>query len=584
MVRCSSRGWSRGAASFHQRSKWAPPRRRRRAPARRRSRAARRRRPRCRGAGRGARAPHVVEQPAVVGPELVVGSQSPSTRACRRNRSRETTGSMRAVLHLPLGDDRDAVQGDPLEGHDAAALLAPSAARCRCAASRCPPTASTCSGSICATPPGVEPVGLHQLGRDDQGGGFLASGRAGRDDEAGAARAEVLALLLPCSPTWLQQPGEQGRSSPSAGSPAPSTSQLQLARDPPELAVQVLPLADPQVVEELLACTAAGKRWRTAPSAAPAGAATGAARRAGPTSGRRSGRAASAASSCLSSGRSRGSWMDSAATMTSTSRTQPSRPASTTIRPIRGSTGSCASWRPTVVSPVVQGAELLEQRHAVAHVAPVRRLDEGELLDVAQAQRGHLQQHRGEVGAQDLGLGELRAGEEVLLAVQADADAVGDAPAAAGALGRRRLADRLDGQPLHLGPVAVAGDARGAGVDDVPDAGHRQGGLGDVGREHDAPATVCAAKTRCCSAADSRPYSGTTSAVDRPAQRVGGVPDLPLALTGTPARRPGPRGSSSQAATMPRSGPGPPPAGGSGPRPGRCGRSPRGPARRRSAG
>ena len=35
--------------------------------------------------------------------------------------------------------------------------------------------------------------------------------------------------------------------------------------------------------------------------------------------------------------------------------------------------------------------------------------------------------------------------------------------------------------------VAVARDARGAGVDDVPDAGHGQARLGDVGREDDAP-------------------------------------------------------------------------------------------------
>ena len=62
--------------------------------------------------------------------------------------------------------------------------------------------------------------------------------------------------------------------------------------------------------------------------------------------------------------------------------------------------------------------------------------------------------------------------------------------AAALALVGRGLRDRLDRQPLHLEPVAVAGDPGGAGVDHVLDAGHGQRGLGDVGGEHDPPAGV----------------------------------------------------------------------------------------------
>lgn len=52
----------------------------------------------------------------------------------------------------------------------------------------------------------------------------------------------------------------------------------------------------------------------------------------------------------FSAGRSRGSWMESAAAITITSRTTPSRSASITIRAIRGSTGSWASFRPSGVS------------------------------------------------------------------------------------------------------------------------------------------------------------------------------------------------------------------------------------------
>ena len=56
------------------------------------------------------------------------------------------------------------------------------------------------------------------------------------------------------------------------------------------------------------------------------------------------------ACACWSAGRSRTSWIESAAAITITSSTQPSPAASSTIRPIRGSTGSCASRRPSCVS------------------------------------------------------------------------------------------------------------------------------------------------------------------------------------------------------------------------------------------
>jgi hypothetical protein len=71
---------------------------------------------------------------------------------------------------------------------------------------------------------------------------------------------------------------------------------------------------------------------------------------------------------------------------------------------------------------VVEGPELLEEQHAVADLAAVGRVHEREVLDVAQAQRRHLQQDRGEVRAQDLGIGEARALEEVVLAVEPHAD------------------------------------------------------------------------------------------------------------------------------------------------------------------
>ena len=109
---------------------------------------------------------------------------------------------------------------------------------------------------------------------------------------------------------------------------------------------------------------------------------------------------------------------------------------------------------------------------------------------------------------------------------------------------------------------------------------------------------VCAAKTRCCSAADSRAYSGRISVPsaalrDQLAQRVGGVPDLPLAGLRKTRMSPGPSAASSSTAsqiawiwsrTSPRRRRRPRrprrarPAAGSAPPPGRCGRRPRRPA------
>ena len=125
--------------------------------------------------------------------------------------------------------------------------------------------------------------------------------------------------------------------------------------------------------------------------------------------------------------------------------------------------GRCAVSVGRSPSPRRQRPELAQQPQTVVDLAGVRRLDEREGGDRAQVGGGHLQDHRGQVGAQDLRLGELRPAEEVLLVVQPDADPGRDPAAATGALVGRGLGDRLDRQPLHLRPGGVARDPRGAG-------------------------------------------------------------------------------------------------------------------------
>jgi len=185
---------------------------------------------------------------------------------------------------------------------------------------------------------------------------------------------------------------------------------------------------------------------------------------------------------------------------------------------------------------VVHRAQFGQQRVTVGNRLARRRLDEGEGVHIAQAQRLHAQDHASQRTAQDLGVGETRPAVELVLAVQADADAVGHAPATPRALLRRGLADGLDLQLLDLAAPAVALHTRHAAVDDVADARHRERGLGDVGGQHDAPAIAGFENTVLFGLAQAReerqdlgrrPPLGVLQQVA--AQVVGGLADLALA-------------------------------------------------------
>ncbi|CFM79019.1 Uncharacterised protein [Bordetella pertussis] len=124
---------------------------------------------------------------------------------------------------------------------------------------------------------------------------------------------------------------------------------------------------------------------------------------------------------------------------------------------------------------------------AIGHGAPRRRLDERKLLDVVQLERLHAQDHRRQRGAQHLRVGERRAGVEIGLVVEADAQARADPAATAGALVGRGAADRLDAQLFDLVAPGVALDARQPAVDHEADARHGQRGFGHVGGQHHPP-------------------------------------------------------------------------------------------------
>ena len=237
-------------------------------------------------------------------------------------------------------------------------------------------------------------------------------------EEADAARAVELAAhrrrRLDLTPMLPSEPGEQrlvnaSRSARRRSSRAASRRRLQpgLGELGRELRMHVAPLDQAQERHELRAARVdqlamrqllRGARRRI-PTARPA---------TGNRSARRgSCRCAWSAACARSSGRSRGSGTDSALAMTSASARQPSSRAASTMRPMRGSSGSRASSRPSARQRAarIDGAELLQQLVAVGDRARRRRLEEGKRVDVAELERRHAQDHRRERAAQDLRVG-----------------------------------------------------------------------------------------------------------------------------------------------------------------------------------
>ena len=135
---------------------------------------------------------------------------------------------------------------------------------------------------------------------------------------------------------------------------------------------------------------------------------------------------------------------------------------------------------------LIDGVELAKQIKPIEHRTPWWRIDKGEGLDVFEPQRLHPKDDRGQRGAQDFGVGEGRALDEIGLIVEAYADAVGHPSTATCALIGGRTRYRLDLQLFDLAAIAIALDPGHAGIDDIADAGHGERGLGDIGRQHHA--------------------------------------------------------------------------------------------------
>ena len=169
--------------------------------------------------------------------------------------------------------------------------------------------------------------------------------------------------------------------------------------------------------------------------------------------------------------------------------------------------------------------------HTVVDAAALRRIEKRKVRHVTELERGHLQDHRGQVGTQDFRVGEARPTGEVQLGVQPDAHTRGGAAGPPRSLRCRSLGDGFNRQSLHFGAPAVARYSGGPRVDDIVNSRNSQGCLSDIGGQYDAPrqsAGVDREHLLLLGGGQPRIERQHLRTRHRSAHRLGGIPDLTL--------------------------------------------------------
>ena len=520
------------------------------------------------------------------------------------NSSRASGAVDRRRRDQPVGDQRDAVQGDALVGHHRGALAGP----VRLGVGPLDQVRAEPLGPLRldrGVDPRVEPRGLDELGRHHQRRLLPEQPRPREDREPGVAGAEVVALVGVAQADVGQQPGQQRLVDAVLVDASPSSGRCpggRARRDPScfavlaQLGLQVLPLPDAQVVE-VLGPAHPAERARAQLALLGAHVAPQVQQREEVRAcvlearvllvglgllvdralarvlhrQRRGDREhlAEHAQPCGLEDHPGQPRVDRKRRELAPGPREPSRLLASGSPLAARAPSSSSSWTPAV------------------DLAPVRRVDEREPRDVAEPERGHLQDHRGEVGAQDLRVGELRTAGVVLLGVEPDGDAGLDAAAAAGPLVRRGLADRLDREPLDLGAEGVARDRgrprcrRRSGCPGRSARSRRRwsparsGGAGaarrpGAARRRRAARRAARRRHRLRSRAPATPARGRRRCRGSPARRGGRRGCRPAPRRPAPGRpRRSPRSGRGRRARPPRRRRTPRPAAGSGPRPGR---------------
>ena len=133
----------------------------------------------------------------------------------------------------------------------------------------------------------------------------------------------------------------------------------------------------------------------------------------------------------------------------------------------------------------VDGSEHPEKLFGPGDSLGVGFVEPVEFRGIGHAQRVEQQDDFGQVGPLDFRRGALRTVEMVALRPQAAAGARPGAPGAALALVGRGSADAFKEQGMDAAFRIVAGDAGQSGINNMPDAVDRDGGLGDIRGDDD---------------------------------------------------------------------------------------------------
>lgn len=177
----------------------------------------------------------------------------------------------------------------------------------------------------------------------------------------------------------------------------------------------------------------------------------------------------------------------------------------------------------------LDGPELLEHPPALGDGLRLGRVEEGEVLDVTEAERLHPQDDAREPGALDFRVGEGGPRGEAHLVVEAHADSLAHAAAAPFALVGAGLGDRLDVQARGARARLVARQARHARVHDVHDARDGDRRLRDVGGEDDPALGDGGEDTRLLGGRQARIQGLHHRAAELArVQRILGLADFPL--------------------------------------------------------
>ena len=214
--------------------------------------------------------------------------------------SRAAAGSMRAVADLAVHHQRHPVQRHLLQRDRPAPLLLP--VRLAVAApDQVPGQRLHPLGLDAGHGARPQPGRLHQLGGHDPVRRLPGQAGPGEDREPRVARAEVLGPRPPATarvagswrlglhPDLREQSSQQGNVHPGPFGRRRTDRHPEIAGQPLQLPLEVLPLADAQVVQEVARGTCGGRPRRRARAAARSGTPTGSGRRRSPSPGRRTG-------------------------------------------------------------------------------------------------------------------------------------------------------------------------------------------------------------------------------------------------------------------------------------------------------